>query len=474
MEGKIKTLIKDLGLEEYYPRKLTREEVFKVSENTISSDDLNGDPRKIPWYMLQNVIICNYEGRSFDFEESYLFPENTAPQGKLKSCNVKTQVSPLDALVAIFLCCDNFFRQILIEKLSLCQIAIPLLMPVTDVPNKEWELIVWGMRTITKKWKMSSGSSCQKSMVVERLPIVSALRIGRPKISKSKIVNCIINKNHDIFINSGCKCGNVKRQLSNGLLEIAWYLPSQKSRNAFSDAVTFINLRRNASKFKSQTSFLSKISLVTIAFVSCADFNKQGAALLESLHSQEGKVIIILDGSKVTKTLKKIKKKGEADKKVQYMRSQDKNEVKISGEIRKLLGSISERSNQHRSIEECIEVAQRLDYHVDESGLDCLEAKQSAKQMLDCITNEGKQKELPLQMVTVQIGETKKEQHQLRNIRQENLEKYVIRLRNKVKYLRHQQLAKDQQRLECSTYNMFTASLSHSALKRKYFWAFVR
>ncbi|XP_071948938.1 interferon-induced very large GTPase 1-like [Antedon mediterranea] len=94
--------------------------------------------------------------------------------------------------------------------------------------------------------------------------------------------------------------------------------------------------------------------------------------------------------------------------------------------------------------------------------------------MLDRITNEGKQKELPLQMLTVTIGETKKEDRQLLNRGEEEIEIYRDRLKKKLKNLRCQQLAKDPQRLECSAHKMFIASFSHSALKRKYFWAFVK
>ncbi|XP_071948958.1 interferon-induced very large GTPase 1-like [Antedon mediterranea] len=481
-------VVKHLRLQNYYPRKLTCERVFEVCKKEISPEELNDDPSKIPWYMLQNLMMCNYEGRCFELEESQGFHgtafslSSVLQDDETSLSNENSQVSPTDALVAILLCSDNFLRQILIEKLSTCQLAIPLLIPVTDVSNKEWELIVWGISTITKKWKTSSGSSCEKSMAVEKLPIVSALRLGRPKISKSKIINCVINEQkHDIFFNSGCKGGNLERKLSDGLLEMAWYLPTQKRTNAFSDALTFINLRGNASDFKRHTYFLSDISLVTIAFVSCTDFDKHDTGLLESLYIQRGHVIFILDGAsgkELKDALYRMEKNiRDVKKQVHYVKASNKNELKISGEIWGLLGSNFEGdSNRNivsdRSVEMCIEVAHRRNYHVDEMVQDCFEAKQSAKILLDRIIKEGKENELPMQMVTVKIGETRKEQHRLLRKGNMQIEEYVDRRKKEIVDLRSKQL--DLHQNKCCTYQMFRAPFTNSLIKRKYFFGFVK
>ncbi|XP_071948953.1 interferon-induced very large GTPase 1-like [Antedon mediterranea] len=482
----IHQVVERLGLLEYYPRKLTREELFLVSKNDISSDKLNEDPSKIPWYMLKNLIMCNYEGRCFDLEESESFEGNlfslsSAIQKSGKKSN-HCKVSPIDALVAIFLCCDNFLRQVLIEKLSICQLAMPLLMPVTDVKGKQWELIVWGMSTITKKWKISSGSSCEKSMAVEKLPIVSALRIGRPKISKSKIVNCvIIGQNHDIFFNSGCKGGNLERKLSDGLLEMAWYLPTQKDTNTFSDALTFMNLRGNASHLHLQTQFLSQISLVTIAFVASADIHDLDTRLLESLHKQNGHVIFILDeppGNDLKDALLTMKTNVKNKKQVKYLMSSNKNEMQISRYIWDLLRINFEGSNRNvvcdRSIEMYIEVAQKMNYHVDESEQDCSEAKQNAKKLLEHVKLQGKINELPLQMKTLQIAETKKEQYRLLRRGNAQVEEYVDRRKKEILDLRRKQLDSHQHRPESCAYTMFRSSFTTSLIKRKYFFGFFK
>ncbi|XP_071948957.1 interferon-induced very large GTPase 1-like [Antedon mediterranea] len=475
-------MVEHLGLQKYYPRKLTRKEV--VSKHVISPDELNDDPSKIPWYILQNLIICNYEGRSFDLEEIQscsllsVLQDESPNQGKQNG-----HVSPLDALVAILLCCDNFLTQILIEKLSLCQLAIPLLVPVTNVQDKQWKLIVWGMSTITKNWKTISGSSCERSMVVEKLPIVSALRLGRPKISKSKIVNCVINEQkHDTFFNYGCKGGNLERKLSNGLLEIAWYIPTQNG--TVSEAIAFINLRGNASDFQLQTQFLSEISLVTIAFVSCANFNDHDATLLKSLYRQMGHVIFILDGSAgevLKKVLREIQENfRDVNKEVQCIKSFNKNELKISAEIWKLLKCNFKGSNREivglhdRSIEECIEVADKINFHVDE--FDCSEAKKTVGMLLKLVEKEGKHKELPLQMITVKIGDKKKEQRRLLGKGNMQIEVYVEKVKKEINDLRSLQLNLHRERKERSqsTYMLFKQSFSYKTIERKYFFGLVK
>ncbi|XP_071948945.1 interferon-induced very large GTPase 1-like [Antedon mediterranea] len=434
--------------------------------------------------------MCNYEGRSFDLEEptkeeeeDQLFSFSSVVQDQKTNDNDNSQISPLDALTALFLCCDNFLRQIFIEKLSLCQLAIPLLIPVTDVRDKEWELIVWGMSTITKKWKTSSGLSCEKSMVEEDLPILSALRLGRPNISKSKIVNCVINEQkHDIFFNSGCKGGNLKRKLTNGLLEMTWYLPTQK--HTFSDALTFINLRGNASKLKDQTQFLSAISVVTVVFVSFADadFNQDDVSLLESLYKQKGDVIFILDGSpgpKLQEVFVKMEgKKDKAKKQIQFSMSSNKNELKISTEIWKLLESKFQegkrRNANNKRIQTCIEKAQEMNFHVDELVQDCSKMKSSADALLSRINNveSGKQKELPVQMVTKRLGEKKKEKYRLLKKGNMQIENYVDRLQQEILDLRHTQLRKH--RDGHYTYDLFRGSFSNTLINRKYYFGFVK
>ncbi|XP_071947261.1 interferon-induced very large GTPase 1-like [Antedon mediterranea] len=482
-------VVEHLQLQDYYPKKLTREEALVVSKSVITPDELS-DPGKIPWYILQNLLMCKYEGRCYNLDQNQslssaaAFSMSSFLQDYSEDVDHCDEVSPLDALVATFLCCDDFLRQTLIEKLSTCQLAIPLLVPFKDVTDIQWEMIVWGISTIRKKWKISSGFSCEKFMSAHGCPIVSALRIGRPQISKSKIINCVINEQrHDIFFHSECKGGHLQRKISDGLLEMTWYLPNQKSTHAFSEAHTFINLRGNSSDSRSQTQFLSKISLVTIAFVSSGDFKEHDAELLEILYRQKGHVIFVLDGNPgetfkelILKIEKSFNTRGT--KQIAYVNASKKNQFKISEDILRFIHLGFEGVNRNvvpnRSIELCSEVARKMNFHVDEDLPECFEARQNVNMLMKHVHLNGKGHELPLQLIAVSIGENIKEQHRLLRKGNMQIEDYVDKIKTEIIDLRQKQLhINKHQRNKCA-YKLFRASFKNSLIKRKYFYALIK
>ena len=73
------------------------------------------------------------------------------------------------------------------SKLSMCQVAIPLLLP--DHSNNTATFLLWAMRSIIKKWKVKFDKKYIESPLVEySSPVVSFLRIGSMHLSKSDIV----------------------------------------------------------------------------------------------------------------------------------------------------------------------------------------------------------------------------------------------------------------------------------------------
>ncbi|XP_071952740.1 interferon-induced very large GTPase 1-like [Antedon mediterranea] len=457
-------VINHLKLREYYPRKLTRNKVLEFSENVISLEELEENSGKIPWYILQNILMYNYEGRCFDLDD-------------------KSQVSPLDALLAVFLCCDNFLRQILIEKLSTCQLAIPLLIPVTDVKDKQWELTLWGMSTIRKKWTTSEGS-CEKPMAVHPVPTVSVLRIGRQKKSKSHTINTIINdQQHNIFFNYDCEGGTLEHELSNGLLEMAWYFPTKK-KGTFEDALAFINLRGNAPDFKLQTRFLSVISLATIAFVSSDDFNEGNVELIESLYRQHGHVLLVYDkpADNYKKAIEKIENQYSTQgiKLFQQTDRLNKNDVKMKKNIWRFLNDCLSQQREgavsNRSVEMCIDIAWSMNIHIDTKLPMYSEAKQSVDILLEHLNQNEKKDELPLQTFSKQIGATIKEQHRLTRRGNMHNEMYVENMKEEVKNLRREQHKKYQELSQCKdcTYMTFQKSYTDESEKRNYFLELVK
>ena len=59
---------------------------------------------------------------------------------------------PMDGLLALIHCSDNFLRQDLFSRLATCQIAVPLLLPHPD--TRDPTLLMWALRAIVKEFKV--------------------------------------------------------------------------------------------------------------------------------------------------------------------------------------------------------------------------------------------------------------------------------------------------------------------------------
>ncbi|XP_033113762.1 interferon-induced very large GTPase 1-like [Anneissia japonica] len=477
-------IIEQLGLKDVYPKKLTREKALEVSDDIATDGPKNaGD---IPWFILRNLLLCNYEGRCFDVSQGLSF-EKLGLSFSFDECHEasydddRNQISPSDALVALFWCCDDFLRQVLIEKMSICQLAIPLFLPCIDTNSHGIEVLIWAMSSLRKQWKTSSGS-CDGLISMCRLPIMSVIRLGRPKISKSKILNHIISDlKHNIFFNTECDGGTLERSFSDGLLEITWYLPNGKNQDVFPEALTFLNLRGNASHLSGQTDFLSKISLATIAFVSSNEIKEEDIILLEKLYKQNGHFILVADGKPGEKLKEAVSPLQQqyltiTNKEVRFIGSQNKNDFQICREIRVLLNGIckEERHNivPNTSIEMCIDVAKRMCFVIDENKQECVDAKDRANKMFNNLKTFWKGKRLPLQEISIKIGAMEKEKYQRRREGDMKSEEYSDKLQSDIMSLREGQKKIWDEYPELL--DQFSSSYKLPVPERKYFFNYVK
>ena len=68
----------------------------------------------------------------------------------------------------------------------------------------------------------------------------------------------ICHQPHDIFFHRDCVAGNVQRNLSGGVVELAWYLPGGKKEDHFDNMMAIANLRDDAKKHTKQFELLNK------------------------------------------------------------------------------------------------------------------------------------------------------------------------------------------------------------------------
>ncbi|KAJ8336677.1 hypothetical protein SKAU_G00378970 [Synaphobranchus kaupii] len=223
-------LAMDLGLEHYLKNKLTLSKVLEIDGETLTDERIQS-LKSLPWCFLRKLMMVNVTARSVGCEAK----QDMAPQN-LDSLQHNTDnpqghsniVNPLDLITAIFLCSDGFLQQEMVLKMSMCQFSVPLLLPKCDA--QECTLMLW------------------------------AVGLGNSSLSKSHILNQVISnpqQYHDTFVHKNMDCSDTPRRISNGLVEISWYLPcGNQNSDVLSKPLAVTNLRGDLNYFKTQYSFL--------------------------------------------------------------------------------------------------------------------------------------------------------------------------------------------------------------------------
>ncbi|XP_077303268.1 up-regulator of cell proliferation-like isoform X2 [Lithobates pipiens] len=268
---KKRAFLESLGLGRYSTSKLTLREVLDIGPETLvnieSSRDvfccflqklfsLNGTARFIISKDLEIADDCQ------EFNVDDLFESNDASSDS---------TNPLDVVCALLHCSHKLLQQEIITKMSMCQFAVPLILPDGDNPDG-CTFMLFGLRDIVKRWtpKNLKKAYIEESIVQLRMPVLSFVRLGECSSSKSKILNQILSpeeQHHDFFVHRDTNVGNGNRKISDGLVEVAWYFPAGRDSDLFHDPITIANLRGELQSSKKQFCFLTKISQLVFIFV---------------------------------------------------------------------------------------------------------------------------------------------------------------------------------------------------------------
>lgn len=110
----------------------------------------------------------------------------------------------------------------------------------------------------------------EERIALSEIPLVSFVRLGRCNISKSEILNKLLSNPQqytDTFVHFNTDCGNISKKISDGLVEISWYLPCGNSNiDVFPEPVAIANLRGDIQNFETQYSFLCEASTAVFVF----------------------------------------------------------------------------------------------------------------------------------------------------------------------------------------------------------------
>ncbi|KAL1023642.1 hypothetical protein UPYG_G00043930 [Umbra pygmaea] len=453
----LKELLSKTGLEDHYKgTKLTLNTVLEIKVETTSDEPLN-TLKSLPGAFLKKLMMANVNARSVTLQSD---PD------------VINLINPLDLITAVFLCSDGLLQQQIALKMSMCQFAVPLLLPNCD--TKQSTLMLWALRDIVKKFRSSSQANT-KSFIEERIvasdiPMVSFVRLGECSLSKSQMLNKLLSnpqQYHDTFVHHDMDCGNVPRRISDGLVEISWYLPCGKSNiDRFTKPVALANLRGDIRSFETQFSFLCQTSAAV--FVFCDNLEADSKIVQGKAPKAEVFLVVNLQRKTFTDhTLKQFTTKLSINPNNLIVKNRE-NDSEFLKVLQSSVINIIDKVPNQLKIENMATIACQKGFLVDENVDACQTARKMANEITRTITDTVRFKEtaLPSQgQIWKEISHLEKERCRLTKAGDQEIEHYKNSLKRKEKELRVEQ----QRSHLTDAMKHFIHGISGSIVERSYF-----
>lgn len=465
--GPFLDLLQRLGLDHYYPKRMSRADFHLIYKTSV----YNSQPRsekELPFYFLQKLLMLDYGVRHLVFKDD----ENRKKQISIGSDDHENEdfdpyedvvkdndslnypsateswphIHPMDIQMAIFHCADDLTRQYILSKLSICQYALPLVVPNPNTSQIEFSL--WSLRHIRKSWQEPSESPqdqsySHKNQQICRVstPIVSFIRVGNGlSASKSQIMNSLLSKRkHNVFFHRHCKGSNKHCLMMEGVVEICWFCPAGQGEDIFDKCLTFTNLHGDAKEHSQQLTFLQDVSSLIVVLMSASDNNKENQNLVRHLCQSPRPLICLIDD----------KEKAIANNSGRRMRIgiKNRNEAELTEELTNAIKHFLELSNTALSLEDCSQIARKQGFLIDEDQRDCKEAKEKAQTIMalleECKLSQTKENLLPLQGQLWHLWCKKdKEFYHLREKGNRSIEQHKSEIETDKRTIRRRQLEK--------------------------------
>ncbi|KAK3559246.1 hypothetical protein QTP86_008514 [Hemibagrus guttatus] len=145
--------------------------------------------------------------------------------------------------------------------------------------------MLYGLETVSLRKRQES------ELEVAELKMLS---LGSVPSSKSQMINNLINEKHNTFFHRNCKGSSRNRLLMDGVEEIAWYCPSGKSSDHFSECIAFCNLHGDSSRAVTQRQILTSMTSVNVILLPKLDENDNNMRIVEELCNSETPLIVVL------------------------------------------------------------------------------------------------------------------------------------------------------------------------------------
>ncbi|KAJ6652119.1 hypothetical protein lerEdw1_013159 [Lerista edwardsae] len=458
---RVESILMQLGLNGRKNNKLTLEEVLEISLEMLKIV-VTRTLQDLPWHFLRKLMVLNGTARNTSLvlkaDEDLCGDEEVEVGSEvfgLREMHSAVSVNPLDVLCAILLCSDSFLQQEILLKMSMCQFALPLILPPLDKPKCTF--VLWGMRDIVKKWRPHSLAKSkgfrEESLVLTSMPAISFVRLGSCGLSKSKLLNEVLSppqQHHDFFVHRDMECGNVPREISDGLVEISWYFPGgRENSDLFPEPLAVLNLRGDILLHWMQFRFLIEISSAVFIFMDCLHQKEYRKLLTLQRSALKYYIIFNSEGRKSKETLGFLNKLAPVlsmNKSHFLVKEKSQNNAELVKKLRLAMGNII---NLHQRTVDVVEMAVKsrfLGIWVDEDEEECCIGSRQTMAITAEIKEVVNYKCNVLRLqgdLYKSIGKTEKELCRMKDQGDTPPEDYKSQLRKKLLQLRQKQYACD-------------------------------
>ncbi|XP_037693201.1 up-regulator of cell proliferation-like isoform X1 [Choloepus didactylus] len=409
--SRLQEMLSLLGLEMYQIQKLSLQDALQISFDSMKNWAPQV-PKDLPWNFLRKLQALNAEARNTTMlldvqldaraveKESWMEEEtvywDTAEELAADIYSFSelptpdTPVNPLDLLCALLLSSDSFLQQEILLRMSLCQFALPLVLP--DSENHYHTFLLWAMRGVVRTWwsqpPRGLGGLREDGVVLCRMPTFAFVRMDVSSNSKSQLLNAMLSpgsRQRDCFWHRDLNLGANPREIADGLVEISWFFPGgREDADVFPEPVAFLNLRGDIGSHWLQFKLLTEIS--SAVFILTDNISKKEYKLLYSMKESATKYYFILSpyrGKRNTnlRFLNKLVPVLKIDYSHVLVKVSSTDGERFVRRVQAILRHAMRPPCRRVSVEDMASAARRLGLKVDEDCEECQKAKERAEKI---------------------------------------------------------------------------------------------
>ncbi|XP_053390505.1 interferon-induced very large GTPase 1-like [Mercenaria mercenaria] len=420
-------ILKKLGLSQLIGGNITIKDMTTV--DPFENAD-NASTEKLPWVLLRRLMSVNCDAMDLRFSQdsTNLEQRNSSIFAMYDDSSKNECISPLDVFLSVFQCCDPMLKQLLYQKLYLCKMAVPFIYQ--EHLSSESVLAKWPLRALLIESKNSNGANVEVEMLDMSTRFISFARFGRPKFSKSKLLNLILSETGaDTFYHRDCPLGTTKKYITDGYTEMFWLPTIVDTHSRFTETITFLNMRGNIKGAfpENECTFIAAITDIAVIICDIDSIRSNSLELQNSIVRFSAVLIVIAnpidrEDLKLRDTLFEFERTVSSKKvtKLQitctHIGYQEKSATDVLSDVTgRLSDYLKSTSNLSKSLEARIKDAGKFVPKLDENE-PCIKARDAALSVIQTMEKEVDQQNCffiitPVQRASSELSDLLKQRH---------------------------------------------------------------